>query len=76
MGREVRDRNKWLNTENFLWAVLGTGLIVEGIALSNKRWGGSISSNISKALRASGPIGIAAVGFLFGHWVDDAGEKH
>ena len=67
--------NRYLNTRNFLFAVLGTGLVVEGIALCNKRWGGSISRNISKGLKAAGPIGVAAVSFLFGHWIDDADPK-
>lgn len=75
MGREINDKNRWLNTENFLWATLGVGLVVEAISLRNKRWGGSISDNISNGLRAAGPIGIAAFGFLVGHWIDDAGEE-
>lgn len=77
MGRKVKytgERNKVLNTQNFLWGVLGVGLLVEGIALSKPKWGGSISTNISGALKAAGPIGIAAFAFLFGHWIDDAGE--
>jgi hypothetical protein len=72
MGREV---NKYFNTKNFLWAILGTGLVVEGLSLSRKGWGGSISSNISKGLKAGGPIAIAAFGFLVGHWIDDAEEE-
>lgn len=70
----MKERNKYLNTQNFIFATLLTGLIVEGIALRNKRWGGSISRNISKGLKVAGPIGVAAVSFLFGHWIDDADE--
>lgn len=73
MGREVKE-NKVFNTRNFLWAVLGTGLVVEALALTKKEWGGSISANISKGLKASGPIGLVAFGYLIGHWADDAGE--
>jgi hypothetical protein len=77
VGRKVSqmETNKYLNTENFLWLVLGTGLVIEGISLKNGRWGGSISRNISAALKKAGPIGIAAFGFLVGHWIDDAEEE-
>lgn len=74
MSQVKTPTNKWLNTKNFILAVLGVGIVVEGIALSNKRWGGTISKNISRGLKVGGPIGVAAVSFLFGHWIDDADE--
>lgn len=67
--------NKWLTTPNFIGAVLLAGVVVEYLSLKHKRWGGSISKNISKGLKQAGPIGVAAVSFLFGHWIDDADPK-
>ena len=70
-----RKQNKYLNTPNYLGAVLLTGAIVEYLALTKPSWGGSISKNISKGLKVAGPIGVAAAAFLFGHWIDDADPK-
>ena len=75
MSKEIVVRNRYLNTQNFLFLTLLAGVVVEGISVSNKRWGGSISRNISKGLKIAGPIGVAAVSFLFGHWIDDADPK-